>query len=1245
MFNAFDPIHEDFFSARSDSGLFSNSSLNNFTAAALFGAANLDFFSTDFGDHDDDHGDDGHYDIYPHLDGFSPGKDGRNTLDDFDIVYSTNDDAGKGPEYFPGNDIAGNTTTTASLTVGNTLTAEIGVSGDHDWIRVELVAGERYVFTLDGTGGGLALSDPLLQIRDAAGNLLKEDDDGGDTGLNSRLGFVADTTGTYYLDAQAFSTETGQYTLTFDELPPLADFTIDQIADYLTSGSWAERTHNDGDGNTSNGTTISYFFNASITAAEQTLAVAAMQDWASVADLQFVQTGTQAGADLVYENTDGGAYAATTRSGSTIISVRINVSQADWIGTYGTDINSYSYQTYIHEIGHALGLGHGGPYNGSANYNSDAIYANDTWGTTVMSYFNQGEADFGTSRLVLGTQIADILAIQNLYGANTTARGGDSVYGFNTTETGSIFDSQNWANQNIRIPSYSIWDTGGTDTLDFSGYSANQTISLIAETWSSVGDNTSTGSPTDALENIISIARGSVIENGIGGSGNDTIIGNAANNVLTGNAGDDILDGGDGIDYANYVGGTAGSYTITDNNDGTYTVSSATNGTDTLSNIEFVRINGVDQQLGGTPVDNTINGDNGNNTLMGTVNADIINGLGGNDTITGLAGNDVIDGGAGLDTAVFSGAFAAYSLALTSATGITVTHLAGGADGMDMLNNVEFMTFSDGTLLFEDAGRNGIQLTLGADSYTADAGANIINGLSGADLIYGLGGDDILRGGAGNDRLFGGEGADVLDGGQGVDRVYYTGATAGVTANFIDQSLNTGEAAGDTYISIESINGSNFADTITSGNGDNELVGLGGNDVLIGAGGNDRMFGGNGNDRMLGGTGNDIMYGQGGDDTFVIQANAGTDLIYDFVQGSDTIEFIRGPGAFSQLQITTSGNNTIITSILGVTTLVNFTASLVPSDFKFTSPTQPVDNTTYLTNGDDTYYGTSGADEVDGLGGLDTLYGLAGDDILRGGDGDDRLFGGEGADVLDGGAGADRVYYTQATTGVTANLINQALNTGEATGDTYISIESIYGSNFGDFITSGNTDDQLVGLGGDDILVGANGNDRLFGGDGNDRLLGGRDNDDLYGQGGNDTFVIRANAGSDRIFDFTQGGDIIEMNGGPSSFGQLTITTSGSNTVIVSSNGITSLIGFTGTLTAADFTFLNPSSAEPMDESKDSVSVAEYFEETEIDVADPVADILFDKFSADTPSYTSTNAESILMLVTADDIDYHDMTG
>ena len=478
-------------------------------------------------------------------------------------------------------------------------------------------------------------------------------------------------------------------------------------------------------------------------------------------------------------------------------------------------------------------------------------------------------------------------------------------------------------------------------------------------------------------------------------------------------------------------------------------------------------------------------------------------------------------------------------------------------------------------------------ITLGNGDSTVEGGDgnDIISGGAGSDDLFGDAGDDILNGGDGDDDLNGGEGADVLNGGAGRDRLFYNFASSGVTVNLFNAALNTGEAAGDTYSSIESLNGSNFDDSLTSGNDNNDLVGLNGNDVLIGAGGRDRLFGGNGDDRLLGGTGNDDLNGAAGADTYVIQAGAGRDRIFTFEVGIDTIEMRDAAASFAELTITQVGANTEISHVNGVIVLMGITAGTVTAgDFIFINPLPSptgVDITTNLTAGDDSFIGDENNDIVNGLAGNDIIRGGIGDDTLSGGDGNDQLIGGFGADVLDGGAGADRAVYSSASTGVNINAINSALNTGEAAGDTYISIENFYGSAHNDSITGDNGNNDLVGLDGNDNLIGAGGNDRLFGGNDDDRLLGGTGNDDLYGQGGNDTYVIQANAGNDRIFGFEDGLDIIEIHDGVADFMALTIMQNGADTIIIFGLDVLTLKDFTAAdLDASDFTFFNPLAEE-----------------------------------------------------------------
>ncbi|MDB2437667.1 hypothetical protein N9W89_03045 [Hellea sp.] len=594
--------------------------------------------------------------------------------------------------------------------------------------------------------------------------------------------------------------------------------------------------------------------------------------------------------------------------------------------------------------------------------------------------------------------------------------------------------------------------------------------------------------------------------------------------------------------------------------------------------------------------DDVINGGAGSDVLFGDEGDDTLSGNAGDDRLEGGAGNDTLDGGADDDVAIYNGNVSDYDIVNNGNGTFTVTDNLNG-NGVDTLTNIEFVQVGidiiDLTTILalvngtpgDDDPLNGttdddfINGLAGDDVIFGLSGDDIINGGDGRDILNGGDGDDILNGDAGNDDFFGGAGADEINGGEGADRVFYSTAAAGVTANFIDQSLNTGEAAGDTYNSIESITGSNFDDVITSGNDDNDLVGLGGDDVLSGAGGRDRLFGGSGDDRLIGGFGNDDLFGQGGADTYVIRSGAGADRIFGYESGTDLIQYIDGPGDLSDLTIEQVGNNTRITSVVGVLTLIGITASTITADdFSFVNPLPDatgVDVNTTLTTGNDLFVGDENDDIVEGLAGNDTIRGGIGDDELMGGEGNDLLTGGLGADVLDGGEGIDRVLYTAASTGVTINVFNPSLNTGEAAGDTYISIENFSGSNLNDNITSGGEGNQLIGLAGNDTLIGAGGNDTLFGGDGNDRLVGGADNDVLFGQQGEDTFVFFANSGNDVIRDFEDGIDTIEFRGAVDSFADLTLEQSGTNVIITSDNGVITVRNMDiADLTVDDFTFL-----------------------------------------------------------------------
>ncbi|MEM9549694.1 MAG: M10 family metallopeptidase C-terminal domain-containing protein [Pseudomonadota bacterium] len=528
---------------------------------------------------------------------------------------------------------------------------------------------------------------------------------------------------------------------------------------------------------------------------------------------------------------------------------------------YNPDVTTTFNQSHaLHEILHGVGLDHPGDYDGGNtaenSYQQDASYYQDTHQYSIMSYWDATwtGADYttpGSSTLM----IHDVMALQKLYGANDTAFNGHTVYGFNSNTNRDPW-TVNSANENIFG---SIWDTGGIDTIDVSGYSNDSKVDLREAKFSSLNGRVFN----------MSIAPGAVIENSFGGFGDDTLIGNAADNALFGNGGNDLIEGRDGDDTL--IGGT-GDDTI-EGGTGTdlmrggsghdkvdYSYSSGGWDIDLRDELAESRggpteeiIDDFEDAVGstgndriwGNAEDNTLSGHRGNDRLYGRNGDDHLKGGRGDDFLSGGNGSDILDGGRGRDTADYT----------FSADGWRI-HLGEGdatsrASGTEQLVNIENI--------------NGSQ---GNDTIIGNDKDNRLEGEKGNDRLIGGKGDDTLHGEAGDDHIKGGSGVDDMDGGGGSDRIDYS-YSQGADGWTIDLTTETATSAGGTVESIrnfEKVFGSQGSDDINGTSGDNDLEGEKGDDKIRGRDGNDTLEGERGDDNLIGDSGDDLLIGASGDD-------------------------------------------------------------------------------------------------------------------------------------------------------------------------------------------------------------------------------------------------------------------------------------------------------------------------------------------------------------------------------------------
>ncbi|MFW8633825.1 M10 family metallopeptidase [Cribrihabitans pelagius] len=532
--------------------------------------------------------------------------------------------------------------------------------GDRDWTAISLEEGATYSFTLKGSASGQgSLSDPLLRLYDGNGRELRVDDDSG-LGFEAALTFTAAATGTYYLAACSYGDYgTGSYLLEAARQAPPQPASLNQLADYLTDGFWQDRGLSGRSFDTSRDSVITVDV-TDLTAEGRQLARWAFDAWEMAADIEFREVSH--GAGITFGDNDAGAYSYSDVRNGTIESSYINVS-LPWLAHYGTSIDSYSYQTYLHEIGHALGLGHQGHYNGSATYGIDNEFANDSWQLSVMSYFSQNENTLtdASEALLLTPMMADVIAIQDLYGRPDadSATAGDTVWGPGSQLPGVLSDLFNgqdhYRGNNV---AFTICDRDGTDTLDASGFSTSSRIDLRGGHFSDIGE----------LTGNVGIARGTVVENALAGSGRDSVTGNAADNMIRGGAGGDRLGGRGGDDLL--AGGRGGD------------------------------------RLFGHGGNDRLRGHNGADQLRGGGGRDGLTGGGGDDRLDGGGGNDRLTGGSGADVFVFSAGHG---------RDVVRDFNAGRGDRLDFSELDGFGSFASVLAAARD-GNAGVRITTGADS-------------------------------------------------------------------------------------------------------------------------------------------------------------------------------------------------------------------------------------------------------------------------------------------------------------------------------------------------------------------------------------------------------------------------------------------------------------------------------------------------------------------------------------------------
>ncbi|MBL8397830.1 MAG: M10 family metallopeptidase C-terminal domain-containing protein [Candidatus Accumulibacter sp.] len=907
----------------------------------------------------------------------------------------------------------------------------------------------------------------------------------------------------------------------------LASWSQQQILDQLISGnSWS-------------GSTISYAFPTSsaaiygsqelagfvgLNAAQQTAAERALQTWDDLIAPDMVRT-TASDSNIEFGTSSTGvsfAHAYLPSVGSVWFS-------RNYAELLSPQVGQHSFLSYVHEIGHALGLDHMGNYNGSGSWTPSSY--EDSGVYSVMSYFgpnmNSGSGQVAWADWVGGDgrlyspqtpMVNDVLAIQTIYGAETSTRTGDTVYGFHSTVTGTmaaIFDFT----LNTQ-PILTIYDASGNDTLDLSGWSTNSTINLAPGAYSSCNNMTLNIAIAYAcdLENAVGGAgndqiTGNLLANRLdGGTGNDTINGGGGDDLLLAGAGSDLFDGGDGQDTLQFSGVFA-DYTYTYSANTGFTFFGNASATDIVKGVEWFAFSDVtkaaSQLSTAAPTLSTASisavtatqseGNSGSTSFTYYVRLNTASSavqtlqwtVSGNGSSPVDPATDFVGATSGTLTFQIGETEKIIQIAVRGDTTVEsdegfVVKLSSPTSGL-MIGTAS----ATSTILNDDA-------SLGGDDFgntTNTNGLVTVNGGAVAGRIETAGDSDLFKVNllAGTTYVF-----DLLRTGGNLDPYLSLYPPAGTTTTVLYPQVSndnansstsnaqityTATSSGTYYLLARdswlatggySLNAATLpGKTLTGDANGNTLVGTLGDDMLYGLGGADVLDGSGGADWLDGGAGADSMSGGNGNDTYVVDDAA--DVVSE-VSASGGVDLIRASVNFT---LAANLENLLLTGAGDLNGTGNARANVLT--------------------------GNSGNNLLDGKAGVDTFAGGLGNDsyVL---DSEEELanvseIAGQGNDTLII-AYNPAVAKTVTMTGALAEIENIVFN----------------GSGLFD----------AVGNAADNLLTGNLAVNRLDGGAGNDTLDGKGGADVLIGGSGDDVYVV--NQSDDSVIErFNEGLDTVQV--------------------------------------------------------------------------------------------------------------------